>query len=108
MKRTLKKIGKTAKPKARSPKAGKGVKSAAAPLRSAKAKRSWRAAAKRKGLSILELFQLKTRNLMKGNRISEAWKQRKSQPFQEQHRTGDSRAKGTAARRSGFGGTRHH
>jgi hypothetical protein len=74
----------------------------------AKPKAKTKAAPKKgKGLTVVELFQLKQQREQGAAAGGEAWKHRKDLPPQDQHGPEDAKA-GAAGRKSGFGGVRHH
>ncbi len=63
---------------------------------------------KSKGLSIVELFEMK-KEREQAAQNPEAWKHKKDLPPQDQPHVNDLSAKGgSAGKKSGFGGVRHH
>lgn len=97
------KASKTLKVKAKTKRSPKRAKKASAPTLRAAAKK------KSKGLSIVELFQMKTQSEQSANQSGDEWKHKKDLPPQDQHSKDDMRVKNNAAgKKSGFGGARHH
>jgi len=107
MKKKTKTAKRSTKPKAK--------KTKAKPTKVLKAKTKSKSSPKHatkkksKGLSVVELFQMKTQSEQNANQSGDDWKHKKDFPPQEQLSKEDLRAKNNAgAKKTGFGGARHH
>jgi hypothetical protein len=118
----MKRARQASKRKSSSTSKGKATKAAKARSGRAKAKASPKRAKKlakpktklankkkSKGLSIVELFQLKNKHAHDVHPAGADWKHKKDLPPQDQPSKEDMRVKNNAAgKKSGFGGARHH
>jgi hypothetical protein len=101
------KAKKTVKAKAsKSAKAPKKAKAASPAKAKVKAKAKTKAKNGEHGLTVIDLFRMKQEREQQAAQDAEAWKHKKDLPEQDQHKPED--AKGPDAKKSGFGGVRHH